>query len=307
MTRLNNYDLEGVYIIMSVTKQWLTLQEASEITGKSTAALRMWIKRRTAKGETIRAKKDESISGKYWIIHRDELDELVEQVHPEAGVEKTRRTSHESVNLVTLEYYDEQKGKWNKEKEELRSGILMYRFKFEELDRKLKLLPAPVEVITYRVEEQEAALEEKKKALQEKEKVLSDTQTQLRKTEEVLKEVSSDRGNLKDTLQDTQNVLRGTEKEKEGILSRLEVEKASRNELEEHKQKAEKEAEATKEELAKLREEKEKLAARLKEEGDSRLQTQAELEKEKEIKASLETVIKLERERPWWKKLFGMS
>jgi len=244
-------------------KEWITLKEASKITGKSVTALRMMIKRK----KIDRAKKIRINNREHWHIHKEEVGALSDHDQTVDRGDQNTLSRLDQVITMPVETYLQQQ----KERDHLVQGMMMYRFKFEELDRKLKLLPAPVEVIAHQVEEQKEALAERERM-----------------------------------LQDTQAAIQMAEEEKKGILSQLEAEKAYRSELEGHKQQAEKEAEDIREELAKIQKEREELATRLKKEKESALQAQAELEKEKEIKASLETAIKLEREKPWWKKLFGV-
>jgi len=279
--------------------EWLTLKEASKATGKSVPALRQAIKR-----GKLRAKKVSGLTGEKWVIDPDILGDTNKIEGVRLNTNKARNvkgltSGGKQSEQIAQELYErliEEKNRVNIEQGKHLGTLQKLLTDFQErihvlkadnlkLEQQIKLLPAPPEEITTRLAEQEKALAGAQARLQQ---------------------VESDKDKLKDTLQDTQNAFQMAEEKNKGVLLKLEEEKASRSELEGYKQQAEREAEVTKEELAKIQKKKEDLATRLKEEKESVLQAQAELEKEKEIKASLETVIKIERERPWWKKLFGV-
>lgn len=63
---------------------------------------------------------------------------------------------------LPLEYYEKQQ----KERDQALQGLMMYRYKFEEAERQLKLLPAPVEMVNSRLEELERQLQKKELELQ---------------------------------------------------------------------------------------------------------------------------------------------
>lgn len=140
---------------------WLTFAEAGAIAEKSSSAVRMWVKRRTSKGEHIQVKKERGKHGEVWYIHSSEVSSFTEREGVHVQGEREPLTQGERVNTVTIEYYDAQRKLWERERDELSSGLLMYRYKFEEMERQVKLLPAPVEVVTSRLTE----LEHKEQAL----------------------------------------------------------------------------------------------------------------------------------------------
>lgn len=61
-----------------------------------------------------------------------------------------------------LENFDKQRKEWESEREKLSQGLMMYQYRLMEYERKLKLLPAPVEVVSSRLKELEQTLEEER-------------------------------------------------------------------------------------------------------------------------------------------------
>ncbi len=306
------------------TTEWLTLKEAGKRTGKSPDAVRSWIRRKTQSTDSVRIKKN----GKKWLIHRDELLNISErdnEVRP-LNISTEQATEFTTDNIpIPLEYYEKKRKEWESEKTELirtyEQGLMMYRFKFEELDRKLKLLPAPVEVIAHEFEKVKVELDNK-------EQELSEVNNQLQK-------LISDRKQLENTLQTEQKTHDKLISEKETLSQQIEQTKAFEGVLQEQKAKLEEELEVIRresqlsqqqseqlshqvEELTQDREklgadkqEAEKKAAQL----DQERKTLEEKFKEKEnfLKTKEEENRKLqveleeERVRPWWKKLLGIK
>lgn len=87
-----------------------------------------------------------------------DLDRSV--INPEGSV------NHPDRPVVTLpvEFYAQQQ----KEHEQALTGMMMYRWKYEELDRQVKLLPAPVEVVPSMVQERDARIRALEDELAEK-------------------------------------------------------------------------------------------------------------------------------------------
>lgn len=140
---------------------WVTLQEASSITGKSTSALRRLIHRNVIKD----VRKERVKNGHQWLIHLEELSLPVrnEQVNSwgvqcERVHEQVASVQGVQVNAIPLEYFDGKLKEWERERSQLEQGLLMYRYKFEEQERQLRLLPAPAEVLTAQLLETEEAL-----------------------------------------------------------------------------------------------------------------------------------------------------
>lgn len=156
---------------------WLSLRQASDMTGKSINALRILVNRR----RFDMVKREERNGRTYWLIHRDSL---MKTCGNDMGVTYPR---HEhvgqhvadpcQVNTITLDAYEEKRSEWLKERDELQTGLMMYRYKFEEMERQMKLLPAPVEVVTSRLTE-----------LEQKEQALTTAQEAIHSLEEALQQ-----------------------------------------------------------------------------------------------------------------------
>jgi len=78
-----------------------------------------------------------------------------------AGPDMSDWAYQDSQTMIPLEYYDSRREEWMHERDSLLQGLMMYRYKFEELDRKLKALPAPPEYVKARMDELEQHLHEK--------------------------------------------------------------------------------------------------------------------------------------------------
>ncbi len=161
-------------------REWITLQEASSITGKRPSSLRAAIQR----GKYDRVKKRRNKKGEYWLIHKDELANEIGD--PDRGIDGSRSRGSEGdrdleiavehgshghrqvtgglsgdrVIVIPVEYYEQQQ----KERDNLMQGLLMYRYKFEEVDRQLKILPAPPEYVKAKIDELEKNLQEEARA-----------------------------------------------------------------------------------------------------------------------------------------------
>lgn len=292
-----NTDNERRYLFMSGK---LTVAEAAAITGKSERTLYRYINQGKIKGNKIIDKGKEIFN-----IHIDELKKISGETESStisaAGEENnsSETSSDKSTeNNRAGESYKINRKKvpvdetaeilkngnmvilpvdlYNKEKEEREKyfqGMMMYRFKYEELETKLKLLPAPAEVITHEFEKIRLELDEKDKALQEKDKELTEQLSVNETKEQALKETDS-------RLRSVNSRLKQSESEIDSLENTL---KAERERLEEEKKKTE-----------------EKLA---KENADLK-----ELLRKKEVeRRETEDLLKMEKSRSWWKKLFGMK
>jgi hypothetical protein len=144
-------------------ERWLTIGEASELTGKSTAAVRMWIKRRTQKGDHVRVKKERGKHCESWMIHSSEMNDLGERVR----VESSGEHMPELMNTISLDRYEAMRKELENEREQALQGLMMYRYKFEEIEQKMRLLPAPPEMVARELEEKAAALAQAEKILEE--------------------------------------------------------------------------------------------------------------------------------------------
>jgi hypothetical protein len=153
-------------------REWYSLQEASKITGKSPAALRRLIQRRVI----VNAKKEPGKNGDHWHIHRDELySQGVHGVHDERLIVQgvhDERVEGVHMNAIDFETYDQHRREWEDRCSQLEQGIMMYRYKFEELDRQVKMLPAPLEVVNNDLKAKDAALKQKDEALARAQQIL---------------------------------------------------------------------------------------------------------------------------------------
>jgi hypothetical protein len=73
----------------------------------------------------------------------------------------------ELVNIVSLDRYEAMRKELENEREQALHGLMMYRYKFEELEQKIKLLPAPPEIVTQELEKKAQALAQAEKILEE--------------------------------------------------------------------------------------------------------------------------------------------
>jgi len=167
-------------------EQWISLENASKLTGKSTGALRLAIQRK----KIVRTKKIKENGREYWVIHRDELDYMCAHVRGELCDVQNERTIDAQVCAVPFETYDQHRREWEDRCAHLEQGLMMYRYKFEEVERQLKILPAPPEVISTQLQEIEHDRQQKTAALTQAEKILEEakeTQKQYAEAMEQLK------------------------------------------------------------------------------------------------------------------------
>jgi hypothetical protein len=157
-------------------KEWIPLKEASEITGRSMHALRLLIHR----GRIEKVRKQQVNGHGYWEIHRDVLSVIrSEKATSQSTTQQASQIcSHENIpgasQAITMpaEIYIQQQ----KERDSYLQGMMMYRYKFEELDRQVKLLPAPVDQVAMKLQEAE-----------HKDQVLRDAQEAITRLEEDLR------------------------------------------------------------------------------------------------------------------------
>jgi len=166
------------------TSQWVTVQEASQITGKSENAIGLLIRRR----RLDRVKKVNGNGQGKWLIHRDSLMKYQSTSQSSEKVtdsDQSVRPVSQSVtdllkSMIPLEHYEKKRGEWDQERDRLQTGLLMYRYKFEELDRQTRLLPAPLESIPSKLSE----LEHKEQELRESRQAIVELEAQLSKAVE---------------------------------------------------------------------------------------------------------------------------
>lgn len=167
--------------------QWITLKEASEISGKSINALRLQIHR----GKIDNLRKVKGKGHGEWLIHKDyvaQFDpaEISENLKSQdTPIEMTTLKSQDnSEHAISLQYFDKKLNEWETERDKLVQGLMMYRYKFEDLERQIKLLPAPPEVLT-------SELEQKAQALAQAEKIIEDAKEAQQKYQESMTQLKA--------------------------------------------------------------------------------------------------------------------
>jgi chromosome segregation ATPase len=270
-------------------EEWITLNEASSLTGKSINAIRLLIKRLSSGDNRVRAKKIHKDGRQIWVIHRSDIVKALDvDLSPDANQPEAPREA-----LISIEHYENKRSEWEKERDSLMQGMMMYRYRFEELEKQLKLLPAPPEEITVRLEEAEnnisslqnqlgnvvlekevhiKLLEEEKKNRKDAESKKSELEIEMMLLEEAEKK-------LKDEITHAMNDI-------ETIRAEIRMKTEKYGELEA-------EFEKIKKDKSSLEEEKENLIK--------------EVELLKTEKEKTENLLKTEKDRPWWKKLLGLS
>lgn len=175
-------------------KEWLSLREASKITGKSVHAFRLLINR----GRIEKARKQEANGQSYWEIHRDVL--TVSGGEEKGASQGAYHTSHAPSQVVSLpvELYTEQQ----KERDNLMQGLMMYRWKFEEQEKLLRLLPAPPEAVSAILEEKDQVLQRKDHELEEKAAALAQAEKILEAAKETQQQYQEAMEQLKAKLQE---------------------------------------------------------------------------------------------------------
>jgi hypothetical protein len=175
----------GEEICQSVS-DWLTLQEASELTGKSVNALTLLISRR----KIDRIKKQSGRGKGKWLIHRDSVELLPD---PDRLKDRDRLNPGQNERLndrpeagIPIHYFDSKLKEWTEERDRLQAGLLMYRYKFEEVEKQLRLLPAPPEMVASRLQVAELMAQQKEQALMEAREAIENLETELRQKEALM-------------------------------------------------------------------------------------------------------------------------
>ena len=147
--------------------EWITLKAASKLTGRSINSLRILISRK--KIDMVKKMRDNGPG--YWVIHKEALgaisrSDMVDEISRQSSISSPHQTIISPTSQVIsmpIEYYERQQ----KEHDNIVQGMMMYRFKFEELEKQVRLLPAPVEAVTTRLQEQERTIEALQAELQQ--------------------------------------------------------------------------------------------------------------------------------------------
>jgi hypothetical protein len=187
-------------------KEWITLKEASKITGRSIQALRLLINRK----KIDKVKKVQDNGPGYWLIHKDALGQIsmISMGDKDTYQENISHTYQVASQVISIpiEYYEQQQ----KERDQLQAGLMMYRYKFEELDKQMKLLPAPVEIVSTKLKEQEAMIQTKDQALS--------------RAQEILDKAREDYDQYKTAIIELKEKLQEEERVKAGLRQQLEIE-----------------------------------------------------------------------------------
>jgi len=168
-------------------KEWVSLKEASKITGKSVHALQLMISR----GKLEKVRKQGSNGHGYWEIHNEVLKSMMDEKLISQGVSHENFSDISQVVTMPTEAFFQQQ----KERDNLLQGLMMYRYKFEELDRQIKMLPAPLEVLPAILQEKDvklSELEQKAELLEEVERKLLTEQQSRERIEQELQKVKED-------------------------------------------------------------------------------------------------------------------
>jgi len=277
-------------------EEWITLNEASAMTGKSINAVRLLIKRLASGDNRIRAKKVNRDNRQIWVIHKSDLVKALDvdfssDFFNMSSVSIDEMPSQET--SIPLEHYESKRAEWDKERDSLMQGMMMYRFRFEELENKLKLLPAPPEEISGRLEEAENNISNLKNQLGniavEKEvtmKLLEEEKKNRKDVESKKSELEMEIMLLEESEKKLKDEIARTAEDIESIKSEIRITTEKYGELESELTKIKNTNAAIEAEKEKLRQEIESL--------------KSEMEKQ-------ESILIAEKEKPWWKKLLGLS
>lgn len=302
--------------VLTQEEEWISLKEASSLTGKSMTALRVMIKR----GKGIRAKKIQDNNREYWFIHRDELKDLrsnphfTHDDHDDYDHDEPRSVPHSGeVMSMMYDMLERQRKEMTRERDQILQGLMMYRFKYEELDRQVKALPAPPEAISAELKEKDGLIREKELVIEtlngklstlpappdEIAVTLKEKEMMLREKERMLEELSR----KIDALPSPPETIGEELMKKEVLLMEKEL-------LLEELDRKIKLLPASPEEVADMLEKKESLLGE-KELllGEKKLQLEQkdlEIEEKENLISDLRNTLEAERRRPWWKKMLGM-
>jgi hypothetical protein len=302
--------------VMTQEEEWVSLKEASSLTGKSMTALRVMIKR----GKGIRAKKIQDNNREYWFIHRDELKELRSASHfsgddhDEYDHDEPRAVPHSGeVMSMMYDMLERQRKEMTRERDQILQGLMMYRYKYEELDRQVKALPAPPDEMSAEIKQKDFVIREKElvieslsgklsslpappdeiaSALKEKEMMIREKERMLEELSRKIEALPSPPETIGEELMKKEVLLMEKELMLEEMDRKIKLLPASPEEVAETLEKKES-----------LLGEKELLL------GEKKLQLEQkdmELEEKERLIRELRSTLEAEQRRPWWKKMLGM-
>ncbi len=217
---------------------WITIKEASDISGRSVNAIRLLIHR----GKIGKIKKVKGKGRGEWLVHRDSLSQIIDsditgemsEISADVSSDRsdnlttrdhspditTQTYNDHSKPMIPLEYYDSRRDEWMLERDRLLQGLMMYRYKFEELDRQLKMLPAPPEFVKAKLDELEHHLQKKEElASQYEEKITQVT----REKENLDTEYEQAKAGYEEYLTQFREKLQQEERQQTELKTALEV------------------------------------------------------------------------------------
>ena len=127
---------------------------------------------------------------------------------------------HDEKNIyiasIPLEHYEKKQTEWSMERDRLIQGILLYRYRYEELENKMKALPAPPEYIQTKVTDLESRLSKEE---EEKKFTIKNFSSQI---EEIISENQKTRNIYESQIEDMRNRLKKEEEEKKLLEKKIE-------------------------------------------------------------------------------------
>jgi hypothetical protein len=183
-------------------QEWLSLKDAGKEAGISAAAVRMWIISRMTKGDYVEIRKEPGKYRETWYIHSSEMKALRETHAASLPGLQEACTQGDIVNLVSLDRYEAMRRDLEIERDRALQGLMMYRYKFEELDQKMKLLPAPADVVAAELERKDAKVRELEEDQKRKVAAIIKAQQILRKAQTTYEQYEASMAQLKARLQE---------------------------------------------------------------------------------------------------------
>jgi hypothetical protein len=202
-------------------KNWMNLKEASLATGRSINSLRLLINRK----KIDKVKKVRDNGPGYWLIHREAMSQISmidmadNDTHHVVMSDTHQPIMSPSSQVISIpsEVYIQQQ----KEHDNLLQGMMMYRYKFEEMERQLRLLPAPVETIVPRLSE----LEQQAAQVPELQQTLHDREMALARAQEILTKAQGDYEQYKASIVELKEKLQEEERVKAELRHELDRER----------------------------------------------------------------------------------
>ncbi|MDQ7827304.1 MAG: hypothetical protein RDV48_31210 [Candidatus Eremiobacteraeota bacterium] len=173
------------------------------MTGRSMTSIRMMIKR----GRNMQAKKVMDNKRELWLVHRDTVEKLggpcSDQAqppdhHPDHDDQRSS-SDHQQVIGILADMLDKQRKELTQERDQAVQGMMMYRYKFEELDRVVKALPAPPELITEEIRQKDSLIKEAQKVLNDAQYAITHKESALAELKQKLDEAERAKEHLRES------------------------------------------------------------------------------------------------------------